>query len=329
VKRVVALLLGLVAVAALTAAGSRPAAASTPTPPTPGTDLSIQALAQAITDASLPVSPSNSVANDPNAPSTTDPFTTDTSNSSGATSDTIIGGATTITIAPIPTPVVKAPSTGGTLSLTTPKGTSNAVLLVLLVTLVALVPGLLMLTTTFPRFLIVLGLTRQGLGLNTTPPNQVLAGLAAFMTLFVMGPVFSKINDTAVQPAIRGQITQSEALHKGWEPLRDFMLDHTRTSDLSMLYDMTSTPRPTDKTTVSPRFLIPAFILSELRAAFMIGFLIWIPFLLIDLIVSTMLASLGMLMMPPVVVSLPVKLALFVLVDGWALLTGSLLKSVM
>ncbi len=220
-------------------------------------------------------------------------------------------------------------SSQSTVSINTPKGASNAVLLVLLVSLVAILPGLLLLTTTFPRFLIVLGLTRQGLGLNTTPPNQVLAGLAAFLTLFVMGPVFSKINDTAIQPAIKGELTQGEAIKKGWEPLRDFMLDHTRTSDLAMLYDLTDSKRPADVTKVSPRFVIPAFILSELRAAFMIGFLIWVPFLLIDLIVSTVLASLGMLMMPPVVVSLPVKLALFVLVDGWALLAGSLLKSAM
>jgi flagellar biosynthetic protein FliP len=142
-----------------------------------------------------------------------------------------------------------------------------------------------------------------------------------------MAPTFSKINETAVQPAMHGEITQGEAIKRGWEPMRDFMLDHARTSDLSMLYDLTKTVKPADRTQISPRFLIPAFILSELRAAFMIGFLIWVPFLLIDLIVSTVLASLGMLMMPPVVVSLPVKLALFVLVDGWALLAGSLLRS--
>jgi flagellar biosynthetic protein FliP len=216
----------------------------------------------------------------------------------------------------------------GTLIISSPEGTSNAVMLIVVVTLVSLVPGLLMLTTTFPRFLIVLGLTRQGLGLNTTPPNQVLAGLAAFLTLFVMGPVFSEINETAVQPAIRGELTQGEALDAGWAPLRDFMLDHTREADLAMLYDLTDSERPPSAEEVTPRFLIPAFVLSELRAAFLIGFLIWVPFLLIDLIISTVLAALGMLMMPPVVVSLPVKLALFVLVDGWALLAGSLLKSV-
>lgn len=233
-------------------------------------------------------------------------------------------------IDPIDEPQITETETAddGTLIINSPEGTSNAVMLIVVVTLVSLVPGLLMLTTTFPRFLIVLGLTRQGLGLNTTPPNQVLAGLAAFLTLFVMGPVFSEINEAAVQPAIRGELTQGEALDAGWAPLRDFMLDHTREADLAMLYDLTDSERPPSAEDVTPRFLIPAFILSELRAAFLIGFLIWVPFLLIDLIVSTVLAALGMLMMPPVVVSLPVKLALFVLVDGWALLAGSLLKSV-
>jgi flagellar biosynthetic protein FliP len=235
-------------------------------------------------------------------------------------------GITVQTPDPIASPTVNTDE-GNSIVINSPSGTSNAVLLVLLVTVVALVPGLLLLTTTFPRFLVVLGLARQGLGLNTTPPNQVLAGLAAFLTLFVMGPTFSKINDTAVQPAIKGEITQGEAVKAAWVPLSEFMLARTRTSDLSMLYDMTDTARPADETEISPRFLIPAFVLSELRTAFIIGFLIWVPFLLIDLIVSTVLASLGMLMMPPVVVSLPVKLALFVLVDGWALLIGSLLRS--
>jgi flagellar biosynthetic protein FliP len=235
-------------------------------------------------------------------------------------------GITMQTPDPIASPAVST-NDGNSIVINSPSGTSNAVLLVLLVTVVALVPGLLLLTTTFPRFLVVLGLARQGLGLNTTPPNQVLAGLAAFLTLFVMGPTFSKINETAVQPAIKGELTQGEAVKAAWVPLSEFMVARTRTSDLSMLYDMTDTARPTDQSKIAPRFLIPAFVLSELRTAFIIGFLIWVPFLLIDLIVSTVLASLGMLMMPPVVVSLPVKLALFVLVDGWALLIGSLLRS--
>jgi flagellar biosynthetic protein FliP len=269
------------------------------------------------------------------ATTTTDPTTPTTTTDSMTTttdpSSTSITVPTHSAIDAIDKPTVNAPTDSGTGSgaivINTPTGTSNAVLLVLLVTLIGILPGLLLLTTTFPRFLIVLGLARQGLGLNSTPPNQVLAGLAAFLTLFVMAPTFSKINETAVQPAMHGEITQGEAIKRGWEPMRDFMLDHARTSDLSMLYDLTKTVKPADRTQISPRFLIPAFILSELRAAFMIGFLIWVPFLLIDLIVSTVLASLGMLMMPPVVVSLPVKLALFVLVDGWALLAGSLLRS--
>jgi flagellar biosynthetic protein FliP len=173
----------------------------------------------------------------------------------------------------------------------------------------------------------VLGLTRQALGLNTTPPNQVLAGLAAFLTLFVMGPTFSQINEQAIQPATNGEVSTSEALELGWAPLRDFMLDRTRSSDLEMLFELVGETPPESVDDLNPRFVIPAFILSELRTAFLIGFLIWIPFLLIDLIVSTVLAALGMMMMPPVVVSLPVKLALFVLVDGWALVTASLLRS--
>ncbi len=314
----------------------------------PGALLAFTALPALTSSAHAAPSPAHAAAGtpvtDPGTPGTpvTDPGTSGASGTSGtnsSSSGSASSGGTTINGVPdigvdgpgtIETPkVADTSSADNTLSLTTPKGTSNAVLLVLLVTLVSILPGILMLTTTFPRFLIVLGLARQGLGLNTTPPNQVLAGLAAFLTLFVMAPTFSKINDTAVQPAIRGELTQGEAIKKGWEPLADFMLDHTRTSDLKMLYDLTDTTRPSEQSKISPRFLIPAFILSELRAAFMIGFLIWVPFLLIDLIVSTVLASLGMLMMPPVVVSLPVKLALFVLVDGWALLAGSLLKSVM
>lgn len=236
-----------------------------------------------------------------------------------------------ITIAPIEAPTVDpvdTPDDGDpTLTLTAPESASNSVLLVVLVTLISVVPGLLLLTTTFPRFLIVLGLTRQALGLNTTPPNQVLAGLAAFLTLFVMGPTFSAINEQAIQPATRGEVSTSEALELGWEPMRDFMLDRTRSSDLEMLFELVGEERPETVDDLSPRFVIPAFILSELRTAFLIGFLIWIPFLLIDLIVSTLLAALGMMMMPPVVVSLPVKLALFVLVDGWALIAGSLLRS--
>ncbi len=238
-------------------------------------------------------------------------------------------GGPAITVPPVRTPQVGQGATidDGVIKISAPQSASNSVLLVVLITLISVVPGLLLLTTVFPRFLIVLGLARQALGLNTTPPNQVLAGLAAFLTLFVMGPTFSKINDAAIQPATRGEISTSQALERGWEPMREFMLDRTRTSDLNMLFDLVGEARPQAASDLSPRFVIPAFILSELRSAFLIGFLVWIPFLLVDLIVSSVLAALGMMMMPPVVVSLPVKLALFVLVDGWALIAGSLLRS--
>jgi flagellar biosynthesis protein FliP len=232
------------------------------------------------------------------------------------------------TVPTIVTPTVPAPTDSVRVAVTAPKGTSNPVLIVVLVTLASLVPGLLMVATTFPRFLIVLGLARQGLGLNQTPPNQVLTGLAAFLTLFAMAPVFSKINDVGLQPALKGTKTQSEAIKAGWEPLRDYLLDHTRSADLALLQDMSGTAKPATPQDVSPRVLIPAYIISEMRAAFTIGFLVWVPFLLIDLLVASVLSALGMMMMPPVVVSLPVKLVVFVLVDGWALLVGSLLRSV-
>ena len=234
----------------------------------------------------------------------------------------------TPTVPTIVTPTVPAPTDSVRVAVTAPKGTSNPVLIVVLVTLASLVPGLLMVATTFPRFLIVLGLARQGLGLNQTPPNQVLTGLAAFLTLFAMAPVFSKINDVGLQPALKGTKTQSEAIKAGWEPLRDYLLDHTRAADLALFQDLSGSAKPAVPKDVSPRVLIPAYIISEMRAAFTIGFLVWVPFLLIDLLVASVLSALGMMMMPPVVISLPVKLVVFVLVDGWALLVGSLLRSV-
>ncbi len=240
-------------------------------------------------------------------------------------------GTPTIATPAIPgiaTPSVPKPSDSVRVSVDAPAGTNNPVLIVVVVTLISMLPGLLMVATTFPRFLIVLGLARQALGLNQTPPNQVLTGLAAFLTLFAMAPVFSKINDVALQPALKGQKTQAEAVKDGWVPLRDYLLDHTRTQDLALFQDMSGDPKPASPDKVSPRVLVPAYIISELRAAFTIGFLVWVPFLLIDLLVSSLLSAMGMMMMPPVVISLPVKLVLFVLVDGWALLVGSLLRSV-
>jgi len=260
------------------------------------------------------------------------PTTTTAPATTAATTATSAAPAPSIaapTVDSVVTPTVPTPADSSVkVSVTSPNGTNNPVLIIVITTMAAFLPGLLMVATTFPRFLIVLGLTRQALGLNTTPPNQVLTGLAAFLTLFAMGPVFGKINDVALQPALKGKITQAEAVKAGWEPLRDYLLVHTRTSDLTLMQGLAGGNKPATPKDVSPRVLLPAYIISELRAAFTIGFLVWVPFLLIDLLVSSVLSALGMLMMPPVVISLPVKLVLFVLVDGWALLVGSLLRSV-
>lgn len=252
-----------------------------------------------------------------------------TATTTGTTPATTAPSIPTPTIGTVVTPTVPSPGDNSVrVSVTSPNGTNNPVLIVVITTLAAFVPGLLMVATTFPRFLIVLGLTRQALGLNTTPPNQVLTGLAAFLTLFAMGPVFSKMNEAALQPALKGKITQAEAVKAGWEPLRDYLLEHTRKNDLDLMQGLAGGTKPATAKEISPRVLLPAYIISELRAAFTIGFLVWVPFLLIDLLVSSVLSALGMLMMPPVVISLPLKLVMFVLVDGWALLVGSLLRSV-
>lgn len=204
----------------------------------------------------------------------------------------------------------------------------STVLLLVLISIGSFLPGLLMVCTTFPRFLIVLSFVRQALGLQTTPPNQVLVGLALFLTLLVMGPVFSAVNEDAVQPALDGDISTEEALEAGWEPIKTWMLDHTRTTDVAAVYDMVDQKPPADPDDVGFAQLVPAFLLSELKTAFTIGFLVWVPFLLIDLIVAAVLSALGIMMMPPVIVSLPIKLAVFVLVDGWDLVVGSVVRSV-
>jgi flagellar biosynthetic protein FliP len=204
---------------------------------------------------------------------------------------------------------------------------SRTVLIVLLLTIGAVAPAILLLMTSFTRYVVVLSLARNGLGLQGIPPNQVLIGLALFMTFFTMGPVFSQVNEAALQPALEGRISASTAIERGFAPLRTFMLQHTEPEDLRMFLDA-SGARPEDPSEVSASALVPAFVISELRRAFMIGFLVFLPFLVIDLVVSSVLMSLGMVMVPPVVISLPLKLLLFVLVDGWGLLVSSLVTSV-
>ncbi len=203
---------------------------------------------------------------------------------------------------------------------------SRTVLIILLLTVGSVAPAILLLMTSFTRYVVVLALARNGLGLQGVPPNQVLIGLALFMTFFTMGPVFSQVNERALQPALAGEIGTEVALDRGFAPLRAFMLEHTDPEDLRMFLDA-SGARAGGPRDVPARTLVPAFVISELRRAFTIGFLVFLPFLVIDLVVSSVLMSLGMVMVPPVVISLPLKLLLFVLVDGWGLIVGSLMSS--
>ena len=233
----------------------------------------------------------------------------------------------------VSTPLVEVPAPEAvpdvTISVNSENGAlSQTVTIIILLTVASVAPGILLLTTAFTRFAIVLGLTRNAIGVQTIPPSQVLIGLSLILTVFVMGPVFGKINDEALQPMLNGEIEQSEAIQAGYEPLREFMLAQTREDDLRLFMSLSQQEKPETAEDVSATTLIPAFVISELRTAFVIGFIIFIPFLVIDLIVSAVLMSMGMVMLPPVFISLPLKLLVFVLVDGWALLIGSVVQSV-
>ena len=206
-------------------------------------------------------------------------------------------------------------------------GGSNAVQLLILVAGLTLIPALLFTVTGFTRILVVLGFIRSGLGTPTAPPNQVLVGIAFFLTVFVMAPTFNQIKKDAVDPLTAGKISQSVAIQRGQEPLRDFMFRQTRDKDLALFVDLAHLKRPKTRADVPTYTLIPAFVISELKTAFQIGFLIFLPFLVIDLVVSSTLMSMGMVMLPPVFISLPFKILLFVLVDGWNLVTRSLVES--
>jgi flagellar biosynthesis protein FliP len=197
----------------------------------------------------------------------------------------------------------------------------------LLLTSLSFLPAALMMMTSFTRIIIVLSLLRQALGTQSAPPNQVMIGLALFLTLFVMGPVFDKIYIDAYQPLSENKITMSQALDKGVAPLKTFMLKQTREADLALYIKMSRSPDLNGPEDVPLRVLIPAFVTSELKTAFQISFAIFIPFLIIDMVVASVLMSMGMMMVSPSIVSLPFKLMLFVLVDGWQLLIGSLAQS--
>jgi flagellar biosynthetic protein FliP len=197
----------------------------------------------------------------------------------------------------------------------------------LLLTALSFLPAALLMMTSFTRIIIVLSLLRQALGTQTAPPNQVMIGLALFLTLFVMGPVFDKIYVDAYQPLSENKITMAQALDKGVAPLKSFMIKQTRQTDLALYVKISNSPALQGPEDVPLRVLIPAFITSELKTAFQISFAIFIPFLIIDMVVASVLMSMGMMMMSPAIVSLPFKLMLFVLVDGWQLLIGSLAQS--
>jgi len=204
---------------------------------------------------------------------------------------------------------------------------ANAVQLLILIGALTLIPAMLFCVTGFTRILVVLGFIRSGLGTPTAPPNQVLVGIALFLTIFVMAPTFNAVKKEAIDPLQAHKISQTVALERGQEPLREFMFKQTRTKDLALFVKLAHLKRPETRADVPTYALIPAFVISELKTAFQIGFLIFLPFLVIDLVVSSTLMSMGMIMLPPVFISLPFKILLFVLVDGWNLITQSLVQS--
>jgi flagellar biosynthetic protein FliP len=207
------------------------------------------------------------------------------------------------------------------------KGLSTTIQIVLLLTILALAPSILIMTTSFVRIIIVLSFLRQALGTNQLPPSQLITGIALVMTMFVMSPVITKINDTAFQPYLKGEINQKQLYDEGIKPLRAFMLKQTREKDLALFVKFSGQEKPQTQNDIPTSVLIPGFILSELRTAFQISFVIFIPFLVIDMVVASVLMSMGMMMLPPVLVALPFKILLFIMVDGWYLIVKSLLES--
>ncbi len=235
----------------------------------------------------------------------------------------------TAAAAPVPPSPPAGPDINIDIGGTNPDGSKPATSLVIVLglTLLSVAPAVLLLCTCFTKVFMVLGITRNALGLTSMPPNQVLAGLALFISLFIMGPTVSQVNEQGVQPYLNGDKSQSEAFRDGVEPLREFMWRTTREDEVALLVKVSGQEKPANKDDVELTTLIPAFVLSELRAAFIIGFVIFIPFLIIDMVVSASLMSLGMMMLPPVTVAMPFKLLLFVLVNGWGLIITALVAS--
>ena len=235
----------------------------------------------------------------------------------------LIGPALAQSQASIPIPKI----TFGLEQAQTPEEMVFSVQVLLLFTVLALAPTLLVMMTPFTRIVIVLGFLRQALGTQQAPPNQVLVGIALFMTLFVTMPMFQEANESALKPFLNKEINQEQAFERGLKPFRGFMLRQVRQPDLELYLNMSKTARPATPDDVPTHVLIPAFITSELKSAFIIGFLVYIPFLIIDMVVASTLMSMGMMMLPPTVISLPFKLVLFVLIDGWNILSQALVGS--
>lgn len=209
----------------------------------------------------------------------------------------------------------------------TPQQVSVLIEILLLFTVLSMAPAILLMMTCFTRLVVTFSFLRNAIGTQQMPPSQVLIGLALFLTIFIMSPVIAKINDNAVKPYMAEQINAQQALEQATEPLREFMFKQTREKDLELFLSLANSPKPRNRDEVATTVLIPAFMISELKTAFTIGFVLFLPFLVIDMVVASILLSMGMMMLPPIMVSLPFKLLLFVLVDGWYLIVGSLVKS--
>jgi flagellar biosynthesis protein FliP len=207
------------------------------------------------------------------------------------------------------------------------KDLSTGLQILILITILSLAPAILLMVTSFARIVIVLSFLRQAMATNQVPPNQVLLALALFLTFFIMGPTFQEVHTTALQPYLDGQITSQVALETATGPIREFMLGQTREKDLALFVQLSGSQRPDTPSDLPLTVLIPSFMISELKTAFQIGFTLYLPFLIIDLVIASVLMSMGMLMLPPAMISLPFKILLFVLVDGWNLVTRSLVMS--
>jgi len=210
-----------------------------------------------------------------------------------------------------------------------PEQVTTGVQLLVLLTVLSIAPTILILATSFTRIVIVLSMLRSAIGTPTIPPSQVIIGLSLLLTFFIMSPVYGKINENAIQPYVNNEITQKEAFSRAADPIREFMFKQTREKDIALFMEMSGKERPDQLADIDTVDLFPAFVISELRTAFTMGFIIYIPFLVIDLVISSVLLSMGMMMLPPSMVSLPFKVLLFVLVDGWYLIAKSLMLSFM